>query len=64
MKYSIELQETVTGKFEIEANSIKEAKEKFIKGYFDCEFVNEPGDLIFKQIQISNKLEQSDWIDF
>ena len=46
MKFYVELQETVTGKFEIEANSMENAKEIFAKGYYKGKFVNEPGNLI------------------
>lgn len=43
--FSIIIEETVSQKFEIEADSIDEALELAREGYLDGEYVLEPGDL-------------------
>ena len=55
MKYYVNIEETVNGIFEVEANSEKEAFDIAKQKYFDCEFVNEPGELVEKRIAVRNK---------
>jgi hypothetical protein len=50
MKYCISIEETVVGSFEVEAKSKEEALEIAKEKYDNCEFVNEPGDLVEKKI--------------
>ena len=52
MKYCISIEETVVGNFEVEANSKEEALEIAKEKYDNCEFVNEPGDLVEKSIAV------------
>ena len=53
MKYNICIEETVVGNFEVEANSKEEALEIAKEKYNNCEFVNEPGELVNKRISAS-----------
>ena len=52
MKYCISIEETVVGDFEVEANSKEEALAIAKNKYDNCEFVNEPGDLVEKRIAV------------
>ena len=52
MKYCISIEETVVGNFEVEANSKEEALTIAKNKYDNCEFVNEPGDLVEKRIAV------------
>ena len=65
MIYNIGIEETVVGHFEIEASSREEALKFAIEKYHNCEFVNEPGDLIDKKISASLNNEDIDvWEEF
>ena len=52
MKYCISIEEIVVGDFEVEANSKEEALAIAKNKYNNCEFVNEPGDLVEKRITV------------
>lgn len=65
MKYYISIEETVVGNFEVEANSREEAFELAKEKYDNCEFVNEPGDLVEKKISARADGEAfSGWEEF
>ena len=65
MKYYISIEETVVGSFEVEAKSKEEALEIAKEKYDNCEFVNEPGDLVEKRIAISTNGEDfGEWEEF
>lgn len=65
MKYCISIEETVVGNFEVEANSKEEALGLAKEKYDNCEFVNEPGDLVEKRIAVrTNGEDFSGWEDF
>lgn len=55
MKYKITIEETISQEFEIEANSIEEAKEKAIKDYESGKLVLEFGTVLEKQINVINE---------
>ena len=57
MKYCISIEEIVVGNFEVEANSKEEALEIAKEKYYNCEFVNEPGDLVEKRIVVRDNDE-------
>lgn len=65
MKFVIAIEETVSEYFEVEAEdaekAIKIAEEKYKK----CEFVLEPGNLVYKQIAIVEPADEvSEWLPF
>lgn len=65
MKFVIAIEETVSEYFEVEAEdaekAIKTAEEKYKK----CEFVLEPGNLVYKQISIVEPADEvSEWLPF
>lgn len=65
MKYCISIEETVVGNFEVEANSKEEALKIAKEKYNNCEFVNEPGDLVEKRIAVrTNGEDFSGWEEF
>ena len=65
MKYYISIKETVVGNFEVDANSKEEALEIAKEKYDNCEFVNEPGDLVEKSIAVGIDGEDfSGWEEF
>ena len=65
MKYYISIKETVVGNFEVDANSKEEALEIAKEKYDNCEFVNEPGDLVEKSIAVGTDGEDfSEWEEF
>lgn len=57
MKYCISIEEIVVGNFEVDANSKEEALEIAKEKYDNCEFVNEPGDLVEKRIVVKDNDE-------
>ena len=62
MKYSISIEETIVGNFEVEANSKEEALAIAKNKYDNCEFVNEPGDLVEKRIAVkTNDEDVEEW---
>ena len=65
MKYFISIEETVVGNYEVEANSKEEALKIAKEKYDNCEFVNEPGDLVEKSIAVRTDGEDfSEWDEF
>ena len=65
MKYYISIEETVVGSFEVEAKSKEEALEIAKEKYDNCEFVNEPGDLVEKKIAVRTSNEDfGEWEEF
>ena len=52
MKYFVNIEETINGVFEVEANSKEEAFEIAKQKYHNNEFVNEPGDLTCVQASV------------
>lgn len=65
MKYCISIEETVVGNFEVEANSREEALKIAKEKYDNCEFVNEPGDLVEKRIAVRTGDEDfGEWEEF
>lgn len=55
MKYCINIKETVVGNFEVQANSKEEALKIAKEKYDNCEFVNEPGDLVDLEITLADR---------
>ncbi len=65
MKYNICIEETVVGNFEVDANSKEEALKIAKDKYNNCEFVNEPGELVEKKIAVSgNNRTFNQWEQF
>ena len=65
MKYCISIEETVVGNFEVEANSKEEALKIAKEKYDNCEFVNEPGELVEKKIAVRTGNEDFEkWEEF
>jgi hypothetical protein len=66
MIYKVTIEETVCDEFEIEANSEQEAFDLATEKYNCGEFVLEPGNLVIKQMLISDvKGNQiTDWEEF
>lgn len=65
MKYCISIEETIVGSFEVEAKSKEEALEIAKEKYDNCEFVNEPGDLVEKRIAVRTSNEDfGEWEAF
>ena len=65
MKYIIGIEETIVGNFEVEANSKEEALGLAKEKYNNCEFVNEPGDLVEKRVAVrTDGGDFSEWEEF
>lgn len=65
MKFTIAIEETIAGKFKVEANDVDEALEMAEKKYKNGEFVLCPGEVQFKQMSILHpENEASEWIEF
>lgn len=60
-EYKIIIKETVVEEFEIEANSKEEAIKLGISEYYNGNFVLEPGEVIDRQISLS---DDSNWEEF
>ncbi len=58
MKCKINVQETVSEDFEVEASSEEEAIKKAEELYKKCELVLEPGNLLSAEFTISNVSEE------
>ena len=52
MKYFVNIEETVNGVFEVEANSKEEAYAIARDKYNNGELVNEPGNVTYKQVLV------------
>lgn len=64
-RYKILIEETVVGAFHVEAENLEEAIDCAIKNYKNCVFVNEPGELVAKQMAIVNPHEEvTEWFEF
>ncbi len=65
MKYFVNIEETVNGVFEVEANSKDEAYAIARDKYNNGEFVNEPGNVTHKQIAVVQKSgDYIEWKEF
>lgn len=65
MKFFVNIEETINGIFEVEANSTDEAFEIARQKYYDCEFVNSSGDLTFVQASVmADNGEFEEWSEF
>ncbi len=64
-KYFITIEETTSQVFEINANSLEQAKDLAIEKYNAGEFVLTPGELLDKKIQVSdNDKDLTVWEEF
>ncbi len=65
MKFFVNIEETVNGIFEVEANSKDEAFDIAREKYQNCEFVNEPGKLTYVQASVmTSDGEFKNWKEF
>ena len=65
MKYKINIEEVVNGDFEVEASSKEEAFKIACNKYYSGEFINEPGQITYKQMSVvKNNQECNDWKEF
>lgn len=62
-KFTICIEETISEKFEVEASNAEEALDVGQAKYNSGEFVLAPGNLVAKQIAISDQ-EPSEWVEF
>jgi|GEM_PF-941881 len=62
-KFIINLEEVVSGSFQIDADDIKSAYEQFVNGYNNCVYINSPGYLVDKRIKIIDVStdEKTEW---
>ena len=60
MKYFVNIEETVNGVFEVEANSKEEAYAVARDKYNNGEFVNEPGNVSFVQASVMTDIGEFD----
>lgn len=65
-KFEITIEEVVSDTFELEAENINEAIEKAINKYKNCEFVLEPGNLLYKKLSVKSVFfdNETEWIEF
>ncbi len=64
-KYEITIEEIVSEKFDVYAESVEKAMELAEEKYKSGEFVLSPGNLIAKQMAItSTKNETTEWTEF
>lgn len=64
-KFVITIEETVSQNFEVEAENAEQAMEIAEDKYRNGEFVLEPGNIIFKQMAITEPTnEATEWIEF
>lgn len=64
-KYNVVIEETVSKTFEVITNDENQAKSIAVEKYKSGEFVLAPGELIAKQIQVSNDNDiLIDWEEF
>ena len=65
MKYEVVVEEVVSGVFEIDANTAKEAISKAINMYKSDEIILSPGNLEHKQLAIIKpNNEELNWVEF
>ena len=64
--FVVTIEETVSENFDVIARDYREAIDVAIKKYRNCEFVLEPGNLIFKQLIVYNTKNEAltEWIEF
>ncbi len=65
MKYIVNIEEIVNSEYEVEANSQKEALALAKEKYYNGEFVNQPGNITFKQIAVAKENKNfREWKEF
>ena len=65
-KYVITIEEMISNPFEVFAEDLDKAMEIAIKKYNSGEFVLDPGNLVAKQMEIHDVIEDTytEWIEF
>lgn len=64
MKYKVCIRETVEGEFAVDAQNREEAYDIAYKKYKECEFVNEPGNLLDLEISVEDiNGDYNEWRD-
>lgn len=66
MKYSVLIEETISEKFAVEADSEEQAREIATDKYKKCEFVLEPGNVTQRKMCVVSEdaSENVDWTEF
>ncbi len=65
LRYIVSIEETISEDFEVYAETREDALEIAAKRYKNCEFVLDPGNLIYKQMAITFPEEKaSTWAEF
>ena len=64
-KFTVVIEETVSKEFEVLAENEEQALNNAKEKYYNCEFVLDPGDLVYKQMSVINQdKETSEWFEF
>ena len=63
MKFLVNIEEVVCGTFEIEAESIEEARKIVMRAYESGEVVLEPGELVEKRISVFDEAT-NEWSEY